>query len=205
MAQKSYNQILDEHLHILIAQGNHEAFNKLNKRYHKHASVLAHELMKQYGYIGITLKELIVVCEDHFPFVVLKYVPGKSSFYTFWKGSTLQCLMDYLIENSYDGDAYVFKGSISFDQKNEEMHSFSELIGESGDERMIKKKIFEIKYVMHKYQVFFSYQEKTLLNLILEGYTLAELEHTGLLAKSQLNLTYKSAIEKVRKYIGEAN
>ena len=202
MSNKSYNQILDEHLHILIAQGNHEAFNKLSKRYHKHASILVSELIKQYSYTGITAKELLIACEDHFPFVVLKYVHGKASFYSFWKGSSLQCLMDYIIENSYDGDAYTFKGSISFDQKNDEMHSFSELIGENSDEKIVKKRVFEIKHAIHKYEIFFTHQEKMLLNLILEGYSLAELEHTGLLGKSQLNLTYKSAIERLKKYLG---
>ncbi len=73
MPKKSYNQILDEHLHILIAQGNHEAYNTLSKRYHIHASILVSELLKQYAYTGITRSELISVCEAHFVFVISKY------------------------------------------------------------------------------------------------------------------------------------
>ena len=201
MPQKSYNQILDEHLHILIAQGNHEAYNTLRKRYHIHASILVCELLKQYAYTGISSPELVSVCEEHFVFVISKYVPGRSSFYSFWKSSTSQHLMDYLVEHSYGADAYVFRGSISFDQKNEEMHSFSELIAEKSDEKAIKRKIFEIKHTIHKFDAFFSSTEKTLLNLILDGYSLADFEHTGVLRKSQINLTYKSAIEKLQKYM----
>ena len=204
MPNKSYNQILDEHLHILIAQGNHEAFNRLRKRYHVHAVILVNEFLKRYDYTGVTSKELITVCEEHFLFVINKYIPGRSSFYTFWKQSTSQILMDYIIENSYEGEAFVFRGSISFDQKNDEMHSFSELIAERGDERVIKRLVFEIKHVLYKYQAFFSIAERTLINMILDGYSLADFVNSGILGKSQVNLTYKSAIEKLQKYIGLA-
>ena len=201
MPRKTYNQVLDEHLYILIAQGNHEAFNKLSKRYYKHAAVLVDDLLRQYTETGISHDELISACADHFPFVIMKFTPGRSSFYTFWKSNTWQSLMDYLVEYSYDGEAFTFKGSFSFDQKNDDFREFSEMIGERGDEKAFKRKIFEIKHIIHKFDVFFTSQEKTILKLILEGYSLADFEHTGILAKSQINLTYKSAIEKVRKYL----
>lgn len=202
MPKKSYNQILDEHLHILTAQGNHEAFNKLRKRYHVHAVILVSEYLKQYGYTGVTSKELIAVCEECFLYVINKYIPGRSSFYSFWKNSTSQSLLDYLAEHSYEGEAFVFCGSISFDQKNDEMHSFSELIAERGDEKAMKRMIFEIKHVLHKYHAFFSSTEKTMINLILEGYSLADFANAEILGKSQINLTYKSAVEKLQKFIG---
>ena len=112
MPKKSYNQILDEHLHILIAQGNHEAYNTLRKRYHIHASILVRELLDKYAYTGIPYNELISVCEEHFVFIISKYHPGRSSFYSFWKSSSSQCLMDYLVEHSYGADAYVFRQPI---------------------------------------------------------------------------------------------
>ena len=45
MPKKPYNRILDEHLHILAAQGNHEAYLKLQKCYHMHALSLCAELL----------------------------------------------------------------------------------------------------------------------------------------------------------------
>ena len=203
MPIKSNNRTLDEHLHILIAQGNHEAFVQLRKRYHKHALVLTTELLRQYLDTGISRKELVAVCEDHFPFVINKYYSGMASFYSFWRESTLQVLMDYLIENSYDGDAYQFKGVISFDQSEDGRHYFSDFIAERGDEKLLKRKVFEIRQFIKRHEVFFTFQEKALLNLLLEGYTLADLEHTGLLAKSHLYLTYKSAVEKLRTYMNK--
>lgn len=201
MPKKSYNRILDEHLHILIAQGNHEAFNRLRKRYHRHALLLVSKLYRQYSDTGITQRELTVVCENYFFIVISKYESGLSSFYSFWKEITTQALMDYIVENSYDGDAFFFKGIVSFDQIIDEKRSFSEYIGERGDEALLKKKLFEIRHVINKYDVFFTSQEKALLSLLLEGYSLPELEHSGLLSKSHLYLTYKSAIDKLRNYI----
>lgn len=203
MPNKSYNRILDEHLHILIAQGNHEAFSKLRKRYHKHALLLVNELSHQYSDTGITRKELVAVCENCFVFVICKYSPERSSFYSFWKETTTQVLMDYIIKNSYDGDAIVFKGIVSFDQNSDERHCFSEYIGERGDELLFQRRLFEIRQHLDKFDIFFTNQEKALLNLILEGYTLAELEHTGLLSKSHLYLTYKSAVEKMQRYMSK--
>ena len=203
MPKRSYNQILDEHLHILVAQGNHEAYNTLRKRYHIHASFLVNNLLKQYANTGITVKELMTASEEHFLFVISKYVPGRSSFYSFWKSSTHQYLMDYLIDNSYDADASAFRGSISLDQKFEDMHSFGETLAEKNDPRSVKRMVFEIKNILYKYDAFFTVVEKTLINLILEGYSLADFEHAGILGKSQVNLTYKSAVEKLQKYLRE--
>lgn len=116
MPKKSYNQILDEHLHSLIAQGNHEAFNKLRRRYHRHSVNLCSDIAYQYRDSGIEQNELIAVCEAVFPIVILKYNPSLSSFYTFWKETTNQELLNYVIDNSYDGGASMFKGVVSFDK-----------------------------------------------------------------------------------------
>lgn len=202
MPKKSYHQILDEHLHILIAQGSYDAFIKLRKRYHKHAIKLANELFKQYNYTGISFNELMVACEDHFPYAISKFVPGLSSFYLFWKNHTRNYLITYIIENTYDGDVLSLNNLVFFDQKNEETHSFGELIGETDDEMTIKRKLFEIKHIIHKYGVFFTSLEKTLLNFIMQGYSLTDFENAKVLCRSQINLTYKSAIEKLQKYMG---
>ena len=66
MPKKSYNTILDEHLHILIAQGNHEAYVKLVRRYRNHAAKLCHELLTQYEKTGVTVADLLAVCGDCF-------------------------------------------------------------------------------------------------------------------------------------------
>ena len=201
MPKKSYNQILDEHLHILIAQGNYEAFIKLRKRYHLHAASLVHEVLKKYSYTGATFRELMSICDEHFLFVVVKYAPGESSFYFYWKNSTTQQLMEYLIEKSEEDGFFTFRNIVYFDQKNDESHTYSELIAEKNDNKATKRKIFEIKHILHKYDVFFTLPEKALLNLILEVYTLQDFEHVGMLRKSQINLTYKSIVEKVQKYL----
>ena len=201
MPKKSYNQILDEHLHSLIAQGNHEAFNKLRRRYHRHSANLCSDIAYQYRDSGIEQNELIAVCEAVFPIVILKYNPSLSSFYTFWKETTNQELLNYVIDNSYDGGASMFKGVVSFEQEYDERYCYSEYLGEIDDSKKLKRKTFEMKELINKrYAAFFTNQEKNLLNLVLEGYTIKELEHADILKKSQLYLTYNSAVNKLRNF-----
>lgn len=203
MPRKSYNQILDEHLYILIAQGNHEAFIKLRKRYHKHALTLSTELIRQYNSSGITRADLVAVCEGYFPIVLSKYVVWLSSFYTFWKEATTKEVMDYIIDNSYEAKAFTFRGVISFDQNFDDKHSYGDFLAERDNDRSLKKKILDVRRVLNKYAVFFTSQEKAVINLMLEGYSLMELEHSGLLKKSRLYLTYKSALDKIQNYMNE--
>lgn len=196
MPKKPYNRILDEHLHILAAQGNHEAYLKLEKRYHMHALSLCAELLMQYPKSGISRKELVAICDDYFPLIIMKFNPTLSSFYSFWKESTTQELMDYMIENSYGADASSFCGTLSLDNDN---HSYIEMIAEINEDQNLRRKIFEVKGLIHRNSVFFTSYEKTLLLLVLDGYTLKEIEYTELMSKSKIYLTFNSGIEKLKK------
>ena len=196
MPKKPYNRILDEHLHIIAAQGNHEAYLKLEKRYHMHALSLCAELLMQYPKSGISRKELVAICDDYFPLIIMKFNPTLSSFYSFWKESTTQELMDYMIENSYGADASSFCGTLSLDNDN---HSYIEMIAEINEDQNLRRKIFEVKGLIHRNSVFFTSYEKTLLLLVLDGYTLKEIEYTELMSKSKIYLTFNSGIEKLKK------
>ena len=46
MPQKSFNTVLDDYLLILVAQGNHEAYERLKKRYHCHAIRICKDILK---------------------------------------------------------------------------------------------------------------------------------------------------------------
>ena len=201
MPKKSYNTILDEHLHILVAQGNHEAFVKLKKRYHFHMSQLCYDILKQYESTGISHSELMTICDNGFRFVVEKYDAELSSFFSFWKQTTSHQIMEYLTINSYTGDASVFKGSISIDQEFEDNHSFADLLCEKDETKIKRKKIAEIKSVIAKYEKHFTKLENALLNLILEGYSIADLEHGGVMSKTHLYLTFNTAVNKLQKII----
>ena len=61
MPTKSEERLLDEHYLSLIAQGNHDAFNRFAKRYRKHSHHLVKELLIKYPDTGVTKKELILV------------------------------------------------------------------------------------------------------------------------------------------------
>lgn len=201
MPKKSYNTILDEHLHILIAQGNHEAYVKLVGRYRNHAAKLCHELLTQYEKTGVTVADLLAVCGDCFNSVVVKYDASVSSFYAFWKKITLHRLIDYLNINSYTAEAAVFNGDISIDQEFGDNHLYAEVLCERDDERFREKMIADIKRIVKKNSGFFKEKELIILNLSLEGYSLADLEHTGVISKSNLYITFNAAVQKLKELI----
>ena len=201
MPKVSYNRILDEHLHTLIAQGNHEAFERLKRRYHYHSYALCHDLLNHYQKTGISIMELMAVCEDLFIFIVEKFDPSQSTFFSFWKETTTHRLIDYLVDNSYKADSTDINGNISLDQEFEDKHTISDYIHETDDLREKKRKIFEIKNVIAKNDDVFTKQEVAILNCVLNGYTIADLEHSGVMSRSALYLTFNNAVSKLQKLI----
>lgn len=201
MPKISYHRVLDEHLHTLVAQGNHEAYDKLKKRYHNHSFTLCRDILRQYPKTGISVHELVAVCENKFSQIVGKYDPAVSSFFTYWKEVLLREIMDYLIDNSYATHIEGLTNSISIDQEFDDKHTFSDYIYEKDDDREKKRKIFELKNVIARNDDVFLKQESSLLNLILDGYSIADLEHTGVMSRSKLYLTFNSAVKKLKKLI----
>lgn len=202
MPNKSEERLLDEHYLSLIAQGNHDAFIELGKRYHKHSSHLVKDLLIKYPDTGVTRKELILVCDNHFPFVISKYNPLRgASLLTFWKESTEKVAMDYLYENSYQGGAYSFRGVISFDEENDLAMNYSELLAEKDDAKRNKRRIFEIKTIIYRHKNEFTKQEFILLNLALSGFTYVDFERADVMSRTTVHLTFKNAIKKLTKLV----
>jgi len=204
MPKVSYNRILDEHLHTLVAQGNHEALERLKQRYHYHSLALCHDLLNNYQKTGVSVAELMAVCEGIFVHIVEKYDPSQSTFFSFWKENTMHRMMDYLVDNSYKPDSTDINGNISLDQEFEDKHSISDFIHEVDEDREKKRKLFEIKNIIAQNDDVFTKQEAALLNLVLSGYTIADLEHGGVMSRSALYLTFKTATEKLQKLVRKA-
>ena len=202
MPKKPYNRTLDEHLHVLVAQGNHEAYERLKKRYRFHSLALCRDILMQYSKTGISQQELMTVCNGYFLFIVKKYNPlCGASFFSFWKEITVQKIMEYLVNNSYTVSLDGIKRSLSIDQKFEDNHFVIDVIHEKDDHKVKQRKIFEIKNVIMRNEELFDPQEITLLNFILDGYTLAELEHSGMMSRSTLYHMFNTAVEKLQKLI----
>lgn len=202
MSRKTYNRILDEHLHILAAQGNHEAYELLKRSYHLHALSLCSNILSQYPESGVMRKELVAVCDDYFPLIVIKFNPNLSSFYSFWKEGTTREIMDYMIENSYGANACAFRGSFSLDQeKDDKGNDYYDLLAEIDEDRNKQKQIFELKGLIARNSVHFTSQEKMLLMLLLDGYSLNELQHGKFLSKAGLYLTLNHATKKLKKLV----
>lgn len=198
MPKRSYNRILDEHLHILIAQGNHEAYERLKKRYHCHSLALCRDILSQYCKTGVNIKDLIAVCDRCFLLTVKKYDSSLNSFFTFWKETTTQKVMTYLVNNSYGATPENTKAPLSLDQRNDDKRPLVDTISETDEDYLWRRKVFEIKSIIAKNDNYFTGQESALLNFILDGYTLAELEHSGVMKKSTLYLTFNTAVDKLQ-------
>ena len=90
---------------------------------------------------------------------------------------------------------------LKFDEANEDSLCYGELIAERDDEKITKRQIFEVKTQLYKYKAFFTDQEFSIVNLILSGYSFADLEHGEMMSRTTLYLTFKNAVKKLKKYI----
>lgn len=201
MPKKSYFSILDEHLHILVTEGCHEALERLQKRYRFHAANLCRDLLNQYMRTGIRVRELMQLCDNSFLYIVRNYDSGLNSFFSYWKEYTLHKIMEYMINNSYITNLEAIQGLSLEDQEKENERRFSAFLLEKDDVRVKKRKAFEIKNFIFKHERSFSSQESTLLNFVLDGFSLRELEHVGLISRSKLYLTFNAAIDKLKNLI----
>ena len=153
MAPKTYNRILDEHLHILITQGNHEAYLYLVKRYRKYFKGLTCEMIEKYPNSGVSYKELMAICSQMFPSIVRKYDPGRlSSFFVFWRESSEKAMVDYLLENSYLANAAMFRGFVSFDEEADERRLAGERLAEYNETHYSEKRIEELKKIINAHR-----------------------------------------------------
>ena len=125
----------------------------------------------------------------------------ETAFISFWKEITVQKIMEYLVNNSYTVSLDGIKRSLSIDQKFEDNHFVIDVIHEKDDHKVKQRKIFEIKNLIMRNEELFDPQEITLLNFILDGYTLAELEHSGMMSRSTLYHMFNTAVEKLQKLI----
>jgi hypothetical protein len=127
-----------------------------------------------------------------------------SSFFVFWRESSEKAIVDYLLENSYLANAAMFSGFVSFDEEADERRFASERIAEFNEHHYNEKRIEELKRIIYAHRKEFKHQEFAMLTLMLEGYDLNDLEHTGMMSRSSLYLTFNNACDKIRKYIQTA-
>ena len=196
---KSYKRILDEHLHDLIAQGNHEAYLKLSRRYKRYAEILATETLDKCSALGVTYSEIMTVCSDNFLYVVKKYDHQRCSFYTFWQNTIERFVMDYITTTYCSETAKTFRSCFSFDEENSERRFVTEMLLETDEEQLNEAKIRDVKAVIEKNKDAFRHEEYAMLLLVLQGYSLADFEHSGIMSMSAVYLTFNSACVKLKK------
>ena len=159
-------------------------------------------MVEKYPNSGVSFKELMSICSQMFPSIVRKYDPGRlSSFFVFWRESSEKAMVDYLLENSYLANAAMFRGFVSFDEEADERRLAGERLAEFNETHYSEKRIEELKKIINAHRKEFKHQEFAMLTLMLEGYDLNDLEHSGMMSRSSLYLTFNNACDRIRKYL----
>lgn len=198
---KSYNRKLDEHLHSLITRGNHDAYLKLARRYRLYAKHLTKEILEQYQGSGVGFSDLMTVFTDSFCYIVRNFDYQKTSFYVFWREISKKLAIDYIIENSYLANAKAFRSFIHFDEEHGEKRMLGDRVNEYDEDYLTERLIRELKRLLHIHKEEFKKLEFTVLFLLLDGYSIAELEHSGMMSRSALYLTFNNACIKMRNIV----
>jgi len=197
--RNNHHRVLDEYLILLITQGNHEAYETLRKRYHRHSLSLANEIAKSHQKAGLPISEIIAVCDYYFPAAVSRYNHFQSSFFHYWREMTSHYVLNYIIDLCYTEKSLILKTIFSIDDPIDEKHSVQDVLAERDEDILKKKAIEEINHIVKRHKSAFEKNELSLLELMLEGYSIGELEHSGLMAKSTLYITFNIAVNKLQK------
>lgn len=195
------NQITDEHLHTLCAQGNHDAYLLLANRYQRYSKKLINQILEDYPGSGISFHELMTVNNDRFPYIVKKYNPELNYFYAFWRETTSRAIMDYVILNSYNAQAKTFKGTFALDDENDERIAVYQYLHEEDENYLIRWQLREIAQIVESNHQMFEKNELLVLESIFQGLTLSEIERSGIIKRSTLYLTYNKLVEKLKKLL----
>lgn len=199
---KTGNRLLDLHLHALVAQGNHEAFLMIKKRYEKYAWILCKETLDKNQGTGITSAELVAVCMSSFKNVLIKYDEQQSAFYDFWLNLTKQSISDYILKNSYKAKAKVFNGIASFDYEEDERKINLEIIREDDGSDIANKLCEELLNYANQHREQFTNKEMVLIKCFARGYYLNEIMALDLMSRSTLYATFNSLKTKVASLFG---
>lgn len=194
--------LTDDYLHSLCAKNIPGAYEKFFQKYQVFSRKLVKQIQINYPGSGVSLEDLLAVCDSHFHIVVKKFDPNSGIFYSFWRTLIEREVMDYLMENSYKGKARTFAGIYVLDEEMDERQTYCEYLREDDDNHFSVQQIKELKLFLKQNSTKFDANELLVLNLNLEGYSLSEIEATGVIKRSTLYLTYNKAVDKLRKLLG---
>ncbi|NLZ15862.1 MAG: hypothetical protein GXY27_04230 [Erysipelotrichaceae bacterium] len=201
-AKITKDYLTDDYLHSLCAKNIPGAYEKFFRKYQMFSRKVVKQIQINYPNSGVSFEDLLAVCDSHFHIIVKKYDPNSGNFYSFWHTLIEREVMDYLMENSYKGKARVFAGVYTLDEEMDERQACYEYLREDDETHLTERQIKELKLFLKQNSSKFEANELLVLNLNLEGYSLSEIEATGVMKRSTIYLTYNKAVEKLRKLLG---
>lgn len=190
----------DDDLIVFLISGDIDGWNKLYMRYYHYSKALAHSFYLQFKSTGISEDELMSKCLSALEIAILKYNPGRNTFYSYWKIIATNSINDSLKDrkafnqNKKHTDIIYLSDSLS-----EVGHSkVEEIVGEIDDliydEITEKELLTQIMKDMRNLSKF----EKEVLIYLVDGYTTDEI--TRVLQVDKNNIYH--AIMGIRKKVG---
>ncbi len=159
--------------------GDEDAFFVLSERYKKFARNEALKYYLKYGRShGFIFDDIYAITFSALMDAAKTFDPIKSdNFYTYWRTIADNHAINYIRNNSYEGGAKMFKGTISLDDNAYDNGDilYSELIGKTDNHNSDDEESEITVSVIRELYVSFSPIEKVFLLLKMSGYTFAQI------------------------------
>lgn len=176
-----------------------DSFGILVKRYSKYAKSLAKKYVAINVDSGLTFDDIYAVSLSAVYIAVSNFVlVGDNTFYPYWYKIANNEIVRYIQDNSYAYRGKSFKGDVSLDEIKES-RLLSDVIGIEDREMEKKRAHDELINVLNNPSNHLTTNEKQIMHLLIEGYTLTEIVVKYKIPSSVVYDRYHRALKKIKK------
>lgn len=176
-----------------------DSFGILVKRYSKYAKSLAKKYVAINVDSGLSFDDIYAVSLSAVYIAVSNFVlVGDNTFYPYWYKIANNEIVRYIQDNSYAYRGKSFKGDVSLDEIKES-RLLSDVIGIEDREMEKKRAHDELINVLNNPSNHLTSNEKQIMHLLIEGYTLTEIVAKYKIPSSVVYDRYHRALKKIKK------
>lgn len=176
-----------------------DSFGILVKRYSKYAKSLAKKYVAINVDSGLSFDDIYAVSLSAVYIAVSNFVlVGDNTFYPYWYKIANNEIVRYIQDNSYAYRGKSFKGDVSLDEIKES-RLLSDVIGIEDREMEKKRAHDELINVLNNPSNHLTGNEKQIMHLLIEGYTLTEIVVKYKIPSSVVYDRYHRALKKIKK------
>lgn len=176
-----------------------DSFGILVKRYSKYAKSLAKKYVAINVDSGLSFDDIYAVSLSAVYIAVSNFaLVGDNTFYPYWYKIANNEIVRYIQDNSYAYRGKSFKGDVSLDEIKES-RLLSDVIGIEDREMEKKRAHDELINVLNNPSNHLTTNEKQIMHLLIEGYTLTEIVVKYKIPSSVVYDRYHRALKKIKK------